>query len=430
MIINAQHRWMVYANRQLKDIGGEVVHINIPSNRWFFHTKNVERLGLIGSLLTSKILKGERLSREMNLDSWGTYVEWTRQTLQGIPGAESFAVPNDRARILKYKIGDLVEKIYQQEKMLSDGVLTKEDAQSAKAELKLLNQSLKVCRQEMRGEMEAEYGKLIAFEEHAEDLLARIGLGLQDDESGAIKNALEGAKLMRLVLGAQLEMPECRMSRGQEGMLIQLLNDRLGVHSGMNCKSGLDRTGFWHAVKLAMVGFERKHPEADMVDFVAHWDEHTSFVNKLEARLGKIGGSIEDYLKTKSKEDWLTDFRDLLPYDAIDWKKSPPTIKDDYLPLIKLQIRRVIDFREMVMRNMVGVGLPITQISTGFAGFKWNSGLIENLHPLNFIPSNLTSRNRDAPKRRLVNFNSDGSIKGITPLGHAALVMLSGKRGS
>lgn len=214
-------------------------------------------------------------------------------------------------------------------------------------------------------------------------------------------------------------------------MLIQLLNDRLGVHSGMNCKSGLDRTGFWHAVKLAMVRFERQYPKADMVNFVVKWDDHTSLLNKLEARLSKEGGTIEDYLEINtSKEKWFTAFRDLLPHDAIDWKKSPPTIKDDHLALIKLQIRRVIEFREMVKDNLLGVGLPITQVSTGFAGFKWNSGLIENLHPLNFIPSNLTSKSGETPPRRLVNFNSDGSVKGITRLGHAALVMLSGKRGS
>jgi hypothetical protein len=82
----------------------------------------------------------------------------------------------------------------------------------------------------------------------------------------------------------------------------------------------------------------------------------------------------------------------------------------------------------MVLQNLLAVGIPITQISTGVVGFKWNTGFVENLLPLNFIPSHV--KLEDGTVVRLVNSGSDGSVKGITTTGRRLLTKFQNSRGS
>ena len=458
-IVDGQHRWMIHANNELsRDPGAHVqlVHINIPSNRWYFHTKNVERLGILGRALTSTVFKGERLSHEQNLEGWGTYVDWTRQALKDalelVERTESklsdnvvqylrlysgeqlnkLFKDNPRKNEVRKEIDELVILNHVYKDTLKNQDMDKATRNQLKKELKEVNSQLKGKREEMRQILLNDYQNLTEVANEFATLLSAV---LPDQkntpEVEAMKNALEAVKLMKQVLGVQLGVPGQQVSRGQEGLLIQLLNDRLGVHSAMNCKSGLDRTGFWHAVKLSMVRIEKEDPTFDSLEFVENWDSNTTLINKLEARLNKDNETLADWMfgsPEKSHKDWLAKFGDLLPKGCIKQGKNGPEIDIGHFVHFKTNMRNVMKFRNMVAQNLLAVGIPITQLSTGVVGFKWNKGFLENLLPLNFIPSTVDAEM--GKNVRLVNYNSDGSVKGITLWGRALLTKFHCIRGS
>lgn len=357
-LIDQQHRWLIHANHRLgAEVGNiRLVHINTPSNRWFSYTRSLENMGMFGSLLQrlapGKLFAGERLSREMNLDSWGVYVDWTLET--DIMAME----PMDDA------LHDGLTERATKRKNLS---LLIDQCIENPSQAKGQNTTLKELRKEMKALLIEDY--------HA---LGKI-------DAGSLE-AKQLISLMRQVLDAQLEITGKRISRGKEGMLIQLLNERLGVHSAMNCKSGLDRTGLWHAVTLALASFV----ECDPFLLVDNWDETTALFNKMNC--GLIG------ISSISKE-------------------------------MHKQMIFVELFRESVFQNLLSVGLPITQTSTGFMGFKWNSGFQENLLPLNFLPAFVEVEGEAAPVR-LVNYDKNGEVLGITEWGRSLLTKFQDSRGT
>jgi hypothetical protein len=369
-IINAQHRWIVDVNSKLKDKNlGEIVHINIPSNRFYNYTKALQKMGPIGAFFYK--FSGERHSREQNLESLSSYVKWTLRDIKSeeLPAASATLSDAIQRRKNEEKcqnyIDDLVQKIFDKKQALQLGVKAGTIKPETKAEyqkqMKTWSHELENARQEMKMHLYSDHEYLKGLEKNFKE----------DIEDGKINESLQSnlqkASLMRQFLGSQLNLPGASLDRGKEGMVIQMLNSHLNITAAMNCKSGLDRTGLWHAVKLAMEGMDKTLGPNRSFQLVNEWETTSTQLNRLYANLGqeKVNAWLEG-------ED--IDLTQILGADVGD------------LDVLKEKMRDVIEFRKLVLNHLIRIGIPITIASTGLMGLKWNSGMQQNLIPLNFLP--------------------------------------------
>jgi len=223
-----------------------------------------------------------------------------------------------------------------------------------------------------------------------------------DTDDPLIQEHKDTITLFRKLLGNQFlfdEIPKNElMERGQELMMFQLLNQRMGIISAVNCKSGLDRTGFIYAMMMSLV----QCPDKLAFEIASNWDKYTLDIN------------------SKMKE---------FEYDTTKLYQWLDEIEDEEL---KEVYQTILGFRLNVFNNLVNVSLPITAISTGLFGLKWGSGMQENLIPLNFIPPVVQVVHEDGKVElvRIVNYHENGKVKGLTKMGHRLLTQMSPRRGA
>lgn len=514
-MIDSQHRWIAYANEKLQG-KAEVVHINVPSNRWYHTTRAVDSLGALGSLIKAfapkKMFQGEALSREQNLDSLGAYVKWAADDLaddlntdkvtgvsqkdrdwENIPAKEKIREVEGQIAIIDNQLKSpslrpaekrrLEDRLYALQADLNihrAGVDLPVSYQGVeKTEIKFCRGALATLKgnSTTRATLKQQADKLITTIEKAKPKIKDKDLPPQEraDNKRALKKATAELKetrkklrellekddealevlephllkggaayikvsLMRQVLGSQLKLEGRQLDRGKEGMALQLLNDQLGVSSALNCKSGLDRTGLWHAVKMGMLSL-RMDPEysmkpAQQFNLVNNWETTTKLMNKLSARYKPTGPedpqTFDAWLSDTKKHGLPPKLRRLLPKDA------------DEGALLK-EMRHVAVLRREVLKNLLDVGVPITTISTGVAGLKWNNtqgvkwgpkkwmkGKQENLIPLNFLPAHALVIGTDGIGRNvpLVKYGSNGEPSGMTLDGARLLTKFQTYRGS
>lgn len=413
-IIKAQHRLIAAANQELKGIA-EVVHINVPSNRFVEMT----------TFFTQLLFKGEKLSKEQNIESWEAVVRWTQDDIQAENEDLFFKLmngqnqnpksrkgftkaQNDQREInaaLKQKIDENIETIEAAKDELKHCTNRKEK-QERKDIIKNANAELVVNRKLMRDRLIADFECFKAIDDQRSELLK------QDPN---LVDALDKIALMRKLLAQQLDMPgEKKISRGNEGLVIQQLLNRLGATSALNCKSGLDRSGFWFATKLAMESFEKNHGVKRLQGLVVDWDPMTKLLNQLTM---KVGASYTDWITaTASFDQWKK--LNLLPKDLDPAKFN----------LIKTKLRDVAEFRNQVLCNLIKIGIPITGISTGVVGMKWNKGFQENLIPLNFLPCYVQKDNHEFVQ--LLRYDSSGTPRGMENGGRQLITKFQSLRGS
>ena len=136
-------------------------------------------------------------------------------------------------------------------------------------------------------------------------------------------------KLLTLILGDQLNIK--RIDRGQLHMAIQVLNKRLGIVSAMNCKSGLDRTGYQHALARSLYALS----DEESYKLVMAWPQ-----------IAKRGQNL-----------------------AVVEKKL------------------VDDFRKRFLTHIQEEALPITLANRGIMGMRWGTeGFFKNRVPWDFLP--------------------------------------------
>lgn len=129
---------------------------------------------------------------------------------------------------------------------------------------------------------------------------------------------------------------------------IELLLDRfLGIHSVINCKSGLDRTGLVRSLAGALDHMIEKEGLEFTAKFVLHQEENLAAYNALEEQ-GKLPSTL-------NKEE-----------------------------------RAIHDFKRDFFLELQNVGIPLTIFVTGVGGFKMSYGLLGDLlsnpHILPFMP--------------------------------------------
>lgn len=373
-MIKKQHYWMASINKKLKSEGiAQVVHINTPSNAWYYFEK---ALGGVNFL-------GEGQSRQQNLDSWGTFVDWLKSDLDGLK------LPSD--------VRGQLDSIQQFEDC-NVHVLSKNQSQLERA------------RETNKARLVEAYHNLDVAEKRLKEQITKSDPSI---DRNACQNALRKISLMKMVLGSQLEIPGAQMDRGKEGMAMLMLNEELGITGAMNCKSGLDRTGIWGSVKLGMEEMRKNPkfgPEREMI-MIRDWELTTSVLNRLVGKYGEDFELVGD-----------------LNFMFAQLEPPLPRLTPQELLVLKAKIQDVVEFRKLVLNSLIEIGIPITQRSTGMAGFKWNKGLQENLIPLNFLPSIVKAGDKEIP---LVKYHKDtGLPHGITSYGRRLLTKFSSSRGT
>jgi len=267
---------------------------------------------------------------------------------------------------------------------------------------------LKAKRVQLKTSLHGQYMELSQLEDDLKNI---------NNKSPAQIEAMQKVFLMKQVLSSQLGLE--KVERGQEGMLIHMLNDKLNVVGAINCKGGLDRTGFWHAAKLAMLSQEKIIGKDRSFALVRDWEKNTEIVNRLNANL-KGKEPLEKYLnQNASLDDLKAKFGDLIP----------PELTDENFADWKEKMGDVLQFRKMFLKNLIEIGIPITVASTGMAGIKWNSGYCENLIPLNFIPAHIAVGKNETPVS-LIKYDEQGRIKGLTRRGKGLIAKFNEIRGS
>jgi hypothetical protein len=277
-MINNQHTWLAYANDKMQKEGiGELLHISMPANSFYFISQKVRKFGSVGKFLEKHTVNGEIRSRNQNLDSWGTYLRWTTQDFESVIEELN---KNGSLGLHAQKLNRLATNYLQGTKILSGQIAlhqgfakihlinmqrSKEKMASAKKELKeaLRNKNptemgtaleklakaksevdgykkdLKQERSILRSLLEKQHHQLTELENGLNLLISEgSGAGL----NGQIFRVKKPISLMRQILGSQLDIPgnsnQQKVSRGKEFLLLQELNESLGVTSAGNCKGG------------------------------------------------------------------------------------------------------------------------------------------------------------------------------------------------
>lgn len=422
-MIKNQHKNLAIWEKKMGDV--EFAHINTPCNRAYNWGKIFKKIGL------GFIFPGEEKSRTQNIEGMTTYLNWAVEDLaelgknlanyQDNPtlSPEQNAQNKENAKVAADQLKLAVNKLQHGDKDDMGQMVTKKNQiRDNIVEMEKQNLEIKLSQEKIKNDpnvdVKAEKAKIQEAEEKISDLgdeivqLRRELTDLKSDrftasleakyqalkeiEAAFGKNPLlkehkETVVLLRQLLGDQLKKPEETLPRGQQLMTYLLLDEKLGVISAMNCKSGLDRTGFVFALKLTMMDT----PKDQLFDLVTHWEERAAVLNKR--------------LKAAN-------------YDASSFKDPAD--------------QAILQFRQRMMTHLLKICLEITVTSTGLIGLKWSKGMVANLIPINFLPAKvkIIKEDNSTEEVQILTYDKDGAPEGLTEIGHRIMTQLSDQRGA
>ncbi len=213
-----------------------------------------------------------------------------------------------------------------------------------------------------------------------------------------------GGHVLAMQTGLRKELKYPKLSPAQELQTMMLLDQLNGAVTGINCKSGLDRTSIPRSLGIAMNSvIDSASTKAEGIqkayDFAITYDEN---VNKMD----KVWRKFKKDHPAANKQVWLNGQRD-------EWQN-------------------IGNFQNKMFAEWMGVSRPITAFSTGTdGGMKWHHSKAgvnpfeKNLHPLPFIPTEVTSKGETII---LVKLDRKGN-RTFTPDGLAIFEGQSQKRG-
>lgn len=392
MVRNQHRHLLAQAHEQKVDLA----HFNTPTNRFYDYAQNP---------VTGAFLSGEEQSHDMNIEGLASYMKWFVEDLEDMAGDNSaisaLKQSNDLDTIVlrRDEIAKLNSEIL---KLESDIAAAKEAFKTLKGDEK---RQKKMEIKSLEQQLEAKEGEIVNLKFNlATDVIAP-GLASKYNTLKSLEGLLkekiahpevqETLHLMRMVFAVQLGIEDDDLpvpSRGQELMLFHMLDKRLGVVSAVNCKSGLDRTGFAYALMMAL----EQAPDEVALKLTLNWD---SLSEKLNVKIRELDYDLD------ALQEWLDE-----PENA--------------------DLKEVFAFRNHVMDNLLNVCLPITAFSTGVVGLKWGSGMFANLIPLNFIPPAVRVINEEGESRseQIVAYSASGKVEGLTDKGQSLMTQFSARR--
>lgn len=394
----------------------QVGHLNAPCNRFYHHHKKWSGIPFV-----SDILDGEKKSHEQNVEGMVIYLAWILDDLERSedPEVRSLAAKLKQkdvgnilalqrklggaiieAQNLKVKLEELEEEAKEWTSDRELGVPVDQDdwdeivrkTKEAEANLKTVMEDVTALRRDIiHGD-----GQKTGLKELHKYLEQVLEVGLFEsgrlDENPELNKASQTLHIYRRLLGAQLEVKGAKIDRNQEHLMLFALDKRLGVITAMNCKSGLDRTGFLFALFLSAMDL----PEDKVLEIALNWESYSLELNGLYKEKGYNPDLVATQLSQMGERG--------------------------------KNLKVVFDMQQNVLQHLLKVSLPITGKSTGLIGLKYQKGISENLLPLYCIPPVVMTD--DGTVKQILTYTSKGHPKGLTPEGHALITQLSPYRGA
>lgn len=370
-----------------------VAHFNLQSNSWYKIANAVkDKSSRFGKFLQK--ISGETHSRMQNLDSWPLYLNWLAKD------SNNETVENNVSE-------SMVKSSPSQQTVEKNGNIPDE----VRKKISKLQTQFNVIQSvfEKLSNPKLDKKTKIGLKKQLVEGRKAIYSELKEIHAQLANNVEPKVRLVHRLLSAQLGIKH--VDRGEEGMCLFALQHLFQVNSAINCKSGLDRTGFWSGVNEAQVQYLAENAQNlektnDFIELCLNWDRisHTLALKESVEGLEEV-------------ENWL---KELKPEADADCK------------LMKL----AHSFREQVNKNLIENGLIVTVLSTGLIGFKWGKGFNANPIPLPFLAPIKIKQTiiehgtaKEVTKYISVVKYSKGKFT-MTEEGHRYFTRLSGGRGS
>jgi hypothetical protein len=171
--------------------------------------------------------------------------------------------------------------------------------------------------------------------------------------------------------------------RTAELMQIAVLDTMLGIITFSNCKSGLDRTGLYHALQSAIDQIHILYPHCALdLGFIA-----VHFWKLLQLSPSGASGTLQ-FGQNPGTQDPAND--EINRWEKVARKYSPKCtgrmrnllkwdgVEEELSKLVKGTSMHMFDIvRNAVLKNMLDIGTKVTFSSTGVAGLKYGANTAE-----------------------------------------------------
>lgn len=388
-MIKRQHKHLLARKSESFQAG----HLNAPNNRFYHHHKTFKGVPLI-----SDFLSGEKKSHEQNVEGMVQYLAWIVEDLQKSSDLEVKAIASKLDQVGAQTIIAKQVEVDQKFKEITDLESQIDESDDDDAINDYQNQINQIMQEidNLRTQMIHGDGQKTGLKElhkYITQVLPTIDLKSENIQANPnLKTFDETLNLFGKLLGSQLEIKGGEIDRNQEHLMLFALDKRLGVISAINCKSGLDRTGILFALFLSAMDL----PEDKVMDIALNWETYSLALNKL--------------YKAKDYDADLVD---------AELSKMGP---------LGQNLKTLFDMQHDVLQHLLKVSLPITGLSTGIIGLKYQKGIAENLLPLYCLPP--VVKTEEGNIIRLFTYDSKGKPEGLTDEGHALITQLSPHRGA
>ena len=260
-LIQRQHLRLAFLNQSLGN-EGMIAHLNIPINRLFIDPAN-----LPSEFMSKTIIA---LYRQLNTEGWAIYTQWMNEEME---------------KVLKTFKPEAVDEYQLQARLEDFGIETHSLLlNDIKKELK--NTLLEMDQIELNKNADSDRS-LFSLEKKAIFLRERLknalqiqyiilndiveGIGIIEAAHPELLFLKSKALLLASLLGAETGSPKASvLVPEQQLLLIQLLNQQLGVVTCVNCDTGLERTSIAFSLMLGMAEMSATFPLNDLISLILH----------------------------------------------------------------------------------------------------------------------------------------------------------------
>jgi hypothetical protein len=377
-LITAQDLLMAWFLSQ-KEFPGQCALLNLPTEH-FYQPKDQQPESEFFLKAAAK------LSDLLNVKGWGTYCKWINEEitliLQNIPleSMDSYTLEalfkNFNHEIDSQLLRNLEKEI--QEVQLKVGGLYElfQHPCEASATIISLEKIIIKARSEIR--------RLLKFQYDTLEEIARI-IPIIEESHPNFTSFKNKAFILNNLIKNHLEIPEAKTpSRFQELMLLQLLNEELGVLTVINSGKGLGRPSLATAVMLTISLLKQNNPLEKLIDLALDWNQTAREVNKKIAHLG--------------------------PEQFNHWLSNPS--RDEHESIFKHSAHLVIKFRQIFLEVLEKIGSSQAKQAGTTESQKINTeyALLLPIY--------------EASKNKLVLLDEEGNVTGLTKAGHALMTQL------
>lgn len=332
--IDQQHLALIQATQKLWE-SEKLVHLSTPLE-YVYSTQSFERKVWADQTALDEIPKLH------NTEAWADYCAWYNELLE--EAFSHFLYDAIDEYTLEAHLKDFRHEVFSDFLERTRSQLLKLELERATNQLEGLSHSELVARdKEMllsRHDMQRMVG------EHYKSLveIVRIVKIVQEAHPDLIDLNVVG-RLLKALLGYEVDAPNIpRPNWGIKQMILQLLNDELGVVSSVNCHHGLDKTHLAFAIRMAVLQMKELHSREEIIEL------------------------------------------------ALDWENSS----------------HVDQFRECVLDNLLEFCVPLTHLNTGGKTMRWDESMHIHADLLPFIPKERTMLNAIEEFERMTLVDSEG----------------------